>query len=299
MLDSLYKMVTPWSIASKQQIMVNRLLGVMANTLYPAYCRLSHFNKKSIENKPKVVVSLTTYPARVGKVHLCIESILRQKCQADMVILWLASSQFPYENSIPAELIYLKDKGLTIRYCEDIRSYKKVFYTAQEYPSEIIITADDDTLYPENWLEGLMNEYERNPDCVICYRAHKFSFDGDVIAPYDSWNFQSPGIKGPDDMLIPIGVGGVLYPPGYFTNVDFNIEVIRNLCPTTDDLWLKAMGFLNGYKAVKVNPYSKEWFTIKNSQKSSLMQTNIGLNQNDLAIRKLSEYYGIKWRKET
>ena len=38
----------------------------------------------------KVIVSLTSFPARIDKVYLCINSLLRQSFKADKVILWLA-----------------------------------------------------------------------------------------------------------------------------------------------------------------------------------------------------------------
>ena len=47
------------------------------------------------------------------------------------------------------------------------------------------------------------------------------------------------------------------------------------IVPTTDDIWLKIIAFLKGYKTVKVHTDSKEWFTIKNSQKKSLMDNNV------------------------
>ena len=115
-----------------------------------------------------------------------------------------------------------------------------------------------------------------------------------MIAPYSDWIGLSPDEMGPDILLVPIGVGGVLYPPKYFNNVDFDYEKIKELCPTADDLWLKALGIVNGYKAVKVYPNSKEWFTIVSSQKQALMKTNVGNSMNDISIFNLQRYYKIK-----
>lgn len=38
---------------------------------------------------------------------------------------------------------------------------------------------------------------------------------GEVITPYSDW-LASPDEMGPDMLLVPIGVGGVLYPPEIF-----------------------------------------------------------------------------------
>lgn len=292
MLDMMYRFATPWAVAGKIQIMKNRGLGFLANVIYPIYCKV-----RPVQTKKKaegVIVSLTTYPARVGKIYLCINSILRQKVQAEKVILWLADTQFSGKEELPQELLKLQEYGLEIRFCDDLRSYKKVFYTAQEYAGKIIITADDDTLYPESWIERLLESYREHPECVCCYRAHRITMEHNKLLPYKRWVSMSPGETGPSQMLLPVGVGGVLYPGGYFDGIDFDYGAIREVCPTADDLWLKSIGLKKGIPAVKVDPYSKEWFTIRDSQKDSLTSVNTrGENLNDTAMKNLVRYYKI------
>lgn len=299
MLDALYKGVTPLAIASKVQRINNRVIGRLANYLYPVYCSIFPIDGKKIKSskKPHIIISLTSYPARINTIHLCINSLLRQTRPADMLILWLARSQFPQKEDLPLKLRKLESYGLQIRFCEDIRSYKKIVYSAQEYPDSIIITADDDVLYPESWLYNLLETYNKFNNCVCCYRAHKIVTEGDTIAEYRKWIGLSPNEKGPSSELIPIGVGGVLYPEGFFSDVKFDINLIKNICPTTDDLWLKVIGLANDYKVVKVNENSKEWFTIKNSQKEKLVTENIKNNSNDVSMKKLIEHYKIPIEK--
>ena len=78
MLNELYHFATPWAKATKRQINVNRMLGVAANALYPIYCAWSPLPKQRTTQGERMVVSLTTFPLRIGKVHLTIQSILRQ-----------------------------------------------------------------------------------------------------------------------------------------------------------------------------------------------------------------------------
>ena len=79
MLDFFYKGVTPWAVADKKQIYINRVLGRIANYTYPVYC---NFNKIKLNSNyaskichHKVIVSLTSFPARIDKVYLCINSL--------------------------------------------------------------------------------------------------------------------------------------------------------------------------------------------------------------------------------
>ncbi len=297
MLEFLYKFVTPWAIANKYEILKNRLIGVIANWIYPIYCYIVPLkNMEKNEEAPKIIISLTSFPNRINKIHLCINSLLRQKTKADKVILWLAKEQFE-NRKLPHKLLNLEKKGLEIRYCDDLRSYKKIFYTAQQYTESIIVTADDDTLYPELWLDNLLRTHEKFDKCVVCYRAHEIIFDENKnISSYSNWNSLSPNYKGPSFNLVAIGVGGILYPSKFFENVEFDFNTIKEICLTTDDLWLKAISMVKGYKVVKVNENSKEWFTIKQTQKIKLASENVdNNNKNDIAMKKLINYYNLNF----
>lgn len=293
MLNAFYKLITPWGIATKGQILKNRLLGRLVNYLYPLYCRIVPIRRPTTAVE-KVVVSLTTFPARIDQVYLTINSLLRQTIRAEKVILWLAETQFPCREQLPKRLLQLEEMGLEIRFCSDIKSYKKIFYTAQEYHDYQIVTADDDVLYPEMWLERLLETSRAYPDCVVCYRAHQMHVKGNVIAPYKEWNGLAVGIKGPSLLLVPTGVGGVLYPSQYFEDEVFDLEMIKETCPSADDLWLKAIGLCKKIPAVKVDTESIEWFTVLGTQKENLFSLNTGESAvNDAALTKLVKQYNI------
>ena len=119
MLNELYHIATPWAKATKSQINVNRMLGVAANVLYPVYCAWSPLPKQKTMPGEKMVVSLTTFPLRIGKVHLTIQSILRQSRPADRVLLWLSKEEFPEEAQLPENLLRLKEAGLPVM-CREV-----------------------------------------------------------------------------------------------------------------------------------------------------------------------------------
>ena len=43
----------------------------------------------------KIIVSLTSYPPRIGCVHRVVESLIRQTVRADEIILYLSRDEFP------------------------------------------------------------------------------------------------------------------------------------------------------------------------------------------------------------
>ena len=256
-------------------------------------------NKKKLKNRysknkhHNMIVSLTSFPARIHKVSITIETIFKQKLQANMIILWLAESQFPNKmNDLPKELLKQQNRGLTIRFCDDLKPHKKYYYTLLEYPNDIIITVDDDVAYPNNLLSKLVEFNRQYPNDVICNRARYVSFDSNGgFLPYNQWLLVEGFSKGFN--MLPTGVGGVLYPPGVFDKQVLNKEVFMDLSPMADDLWLRIMSFLNQRKVIRTDfPYHK-FLSIRGSQKEALWKTNVSEDKNDLYWRKLIDYFEL------
>ena len=116
---------------------------------------------KKIKREQKIIVSLTTFPKRIDSVWITIETLLRQTVKPDEVILWLAKQQFDDLNVLPQKLLDLQRRGLTIRFCDDLRSHKKYFYVMQEYPKDIIVLVDDDMFYPKDTINKLIKMHKK------------------------------------------------------------------------------------------------------------------------------------------
>ncbi len=260
----------------------------IANLLYPVFGSCGY----GIDDSSNVIISLTSYPARIGTIHLTIRTLLNQTRKPKKVILWLAREQFPgLEKNLPKKLLSLKEKGLTISFCDDLKPHKKYYYTMKENPDCAVITVDDDILYPENLVDLLTHTSARFPDTVVCTWGHEITLDenGDIFTA-DKWQYSADG-RVPSIYLIPTGVGGVLYPPHCLSDEVFNAEAIRNLCINTDDLWLKAMALLNYKKAVRINRPAKVYFSILKTQKTGLYYDNAIEDKNSVAWRNIMEAY--------
>ncbi|WP_203332258.1 glycosyltransferase [Planococcus beigongshangi] len=248
----------------------------------------------------KVVVSLTTFPARIDTIWISIESIFRQTYKPDIVILWLAKSQFKDIQSLPHNLKKLQKKGLEIRFCDDLRSHKKYYYAFKEFSKDIIITIDDDVIYPENTIEALIKLHKIYPEYICCNRAHLITTTkGNQIKSYEEWLQNPLEITDPTEMLCPTGVSGVLYPPNSVNEEVFNKESIKKLCFHADDLWLKAMSIINNTKVVKSTEFPSEFFVVSSSQKESLGQINIIQNQNNKQLQAIIKEYNIEFSNRT
>jgi hypothetical protein len=245
-----------------------------------------------VKRNPPVIVSLTTIPERMHKVHLCIESLLRQSCKPDYLMLWVSIP----EDKIPEKLARLQKRGLQIRFCKDIGPYTKIIYTLKENPQSIIVTADDDYFYPRNWLKQLYDAYQKEPQYIHCHRAHLMIQQPDGrLKKYNDWHFLSPGIQRPLLLLFPTGVGGVLYPPHSLSKEVFNEEIFMGLSPYHDDAWLKAMSLLKGTQCKKVSPFFSNYIQIRGMRKKSLKKINLanGGEKGDEQIQAVFEYYNL------
>ena len=183
----------------------------------------------------KIIVSLTSFPARIEYVSKTICSLLDQTLKPDMVILWLGDDKFPNkEADLPEDLLKLKEYGLTIKWCKDIRSYTKFIPAYKEFPNDLIVTVDDDIYYDRNMLELLYNSYQQNPEYIHCHRCTKIFYkNGKLKAKAGGKKYY----KYPSFANKLCGVGGVIYPPHCLYKDITDENLFKTLCPTNDDIW--------------------------------------------------------------
>jgi glycosyltransferase involved in cell wall biosynthesis len=273
--------------------------------IYRAWSALCHDSRYAVRPKASaiipvcatagildnVIISLTSYPARIRFVHLTIETLLNQTKKAAKAILWLADSDFPNrEGDLPEELLSLKNRGLTISWCEDLRSYKKLIPALMQYPNALICTADDDILYSNDWLEKLHGSYLKNPNVLNCMRMHKIRFENGKIKPYKQWEMTAKN-PGASFLNFSTGVAGVLYKREHLHDDVFRKDLFMRLCPHGDDIWFWAMAVLKGTKIKIVDGCNFQLTEIKEAQECALWYENVNGGRNDEQLRNVFEHY--------
>lgn len=247
--------------------------------------------------KVPVVVSLTSYPARMATLHKTLCSLLTQNFKPDKIILWLTSSQFPNrEADIPSNILSLCKYGLTIEWCEEnIKSYTKLVPSLKKYPDAILVVADDDILYRKTWLCGLYESYKQNPNVIHTYCSHRIEIVNGMIKPYNQWR----ELRKPDCSIknLLMGVGGVLFPPKVLYSDVLDSNLFMSLSPNADDLWFWAMAVMNGIPVnVVCNKNSKTIpvFGVNDQDALFLHNSNGG---NDVQMSNILNYYPVLKRK--
>ncbi len=263
-------------------------LRIFSAQLSPVDARLlSHFTR----GRKKIIVSLTSFPARINTVSLTIESLLAQTWKADRIVLWLANSQFPKkEQDLPEALLALRERGLEIRWCEDLKSFKKLIPALKAFPNDAIVTVDDDLILEPTWLEELVFSYLKSPDCIHTHRAHEISFVSEQeLAHYATWRKEiKPEYDSFNNFLT--GVGGCLYPPNCLHEDISDVEKFQKLCPHGDDIWFWAMAVLAGTK-ICVTPTVFRLKHPEGTQEVGLWKTVNAHGENDKALRRVLAAY--------
>lgn len=235
----------------------------------------------------KIIVSLTSYGMRINDVHLVIESIMRQTMKANRILLWLSEDEFSLD-SIPASLKMQIPRGLEVRFCEDIRSYKKLIPTFALCPNDIIITIDDDAIYPIDLIDRLYKCHKASPSDIICTHSHiiEYGTNGN-LKPYVQWRDPDDSIESVSIKYLPVGLGGILYPPKVLHEDVTNKDLFLKLAPTGDDLWFKTMALLNNTKTRQIalsQPFEDYIIPINQERDHALFDVNIYKNDKQLAL---------------
>jgi hypothetical protein len=238
----------------------------------------------------ELIVSLTSYPPRFGTLHLTLGCLLDQSVKADRVVLWIGNDDI---GKLPNAVRRLEDRGLEIRVCDDLRSFKKLVPAVEAFPDAFIVTADDDLYYPRDWLETLVNGMEER--AVVCHRAHRINhLASGQIAPYVQWeiDIQDAKARRPSSDILPTGGAGALYPPYSLGPRVTDRALFQRLCPDGDDLWFYWCARMAGTLHKKVGGRMRllMW---PSSQKSSLWESN-ETGGNDRMIAALEhEFYSV------
>lgn len=263
---------------------------------YREFCTVRSHDYETMKKmvSKRLIVSVTTYPKRIGTLAAVLKTIFNQTRKADLVVLWLAREQFPGgEADIPQDLRTLVQDGkLVLRWCyEDLKPHKKYFYAFQEFPHDLIVTVDDDLYYPRYTLDALYRSYLQHPQAVSAMRAHLILLnEQNELLPYQRWVMETDQCAyQPSMQLIATGVAGVLYSPELFSKDFLDKSSIMETCLWADDLWLKAMEVMADVPVVVAHPYERLQY-LPGSQDEALCHENVGNHRNDVQMQQISRW---------
>ncbi|MGF6811229.1 hypothetical protein OKW30_006421 [Paraburkholderia sp. Clong3] len=265
-----------------------------------------------LSDAPQIVVTMTTIRSRLLYLPRVIESLAKQTLRP--VRIDLNISHQPYlldegvasDDPVLAELMTLP--LVRVNWVANIGPYRKIWPFLEEHFSReraedrLFVTVDDDTIYPEYFLEQLYENYLTH-DCVVAFRGRHIEFDREQVGPYETWTW---GRCEPTLSNLPTGKDGILYSTKFFTKEFLNLSAALEIAPTADDLWIKWHCALNGFPSIVLNPEacSSDYksFPVVNYDKSfrgnSLYARHNATgaqSKNDASVERLEAYFACAY----
>lgn len=140
-------------------------------------------------------------------------------------------------------------------FTENIGPYRKLIPLARIAQSDnsesdpMLITADDDTLYPRNWIQRLVDA-QLKFNCVVAFRGRQIWVDKGIISPYKDWIKSGKVLGRPSLMTLPTGKDGICYRMSHLHAGAYEQNTALEYAGHADDLWFKIHTLLTGTSSV-------------------------------------------------
>ncbi len=235
-----------------------------------------------------VIISITSFEEHFKDLELSLYSLLTQSVQPDRIILWLSNE---YELSeLPYYITRYIKNGLEIRFVEDIGEYNKIIYALKEYSNSIVVTAEDDIIYPKDWLKKLYHSYITNPQDIHLHRAMGVKLYNNNLTSIKNWTTYVKEEMSEYSNFI-VSEGGVLYPPNCFSKEVFREDIYRKNAPVNPDIWLWFMALVSKRKIRVVKNHIKNLTCINFLNKILEINSDKYIQRSDEQIQNLMEFY--------
>lgn len=230
-----------------------------------------------------ITVNLTTTRHRIGLCRIALTSLALQSQRPDRINLWISREPYLRDDGIKDQcdiqamiesLPKTIEDMLRVRWVANTGPYRKLIPILREAThDDVIVTADDDIFYGENWLRALLSIHETAGGLAVAARVRRQrkNFVG-VRMSYFYWALMSQAGIAEDDFVITFGGGAVLR-RAMFREIDIGDDAFLEVAPTADDLWYSRLLNVNGVGVVVEPSIMRELHFIKHED--GLMERNL------------------------
>ena len=215
------------------------------------------------QNNP-VYISLTSIFKNQYFLFQTLKSLISQTRKPDKIFLFLSEEPYILDSGFKNKKItdtnlldfINKNPIINVKWVPNTGSYRKLLPILKDKWKEdcIIITVDDDTIYENNLVKNLLDDYKKY-ECVIGYRGFTPCLD-----KFEDFNYiKRKKLQNLSRYNFLTGKGGILYKPKFFHNTNnliFNSQIYLNTCAKQDDIWFYILRVLNNVNCFTIN---KKW----------------------------------------
>lgn len=201
----------------------------------------------------KVFVSVTTTRKRLGLFFYAFQSLIRQDYGDFEIVINLSREAYLFDDGINSIPDWMGGENVQVNFVENTGSYRKLVPLIETVGEEdLVVTADDDMLYSNQWLSRIVKEAGKYPDLLVCGGARRIKKNiFGRVQNYLGWPLCITSETAMD--LIPLSGFGAAYRKKL---VDLNFitdAAFREYAPTADDLWFRIASMRKNV-CVHVNP---------------------------------------------
>lgn len=252
----------------------------------------------------KVIVSVTTTKARLGLFFYALQSLKRQNYNNFQISINLSKEPYLFDDGIDVVPDWMIGDNVQINFVNNSGSYRKLVPLIEQVgEDDIIVTADDDVLYAEDWLNKIIERTLRYQNYIVCGRARRIQKN--ILGRFQNYSHWPMVLEKTIGLtLLPIGCSGIAYRIKLLDLQFITNEAYLEYAPTADDIWFRLASIRKNTK-VYVDPEIDEG--------NAYIRHNAGLEQMNLhrpkkrrrlheraIIRlatKFSNYFGISLAK--
>lgn len=257
--------------------------------------KMPSVNEYKNNRNMNIIVSLTSFPKRFSQLVITLKSIILQDIKPYKIIVYLGSDT--NEKDITTEMKEFIKYGVEYRIDNklNLKGHKKYYYALKEFKDYLVITIDDDIIFPKTMISELLRCHIKYPEAVCARRVHKITKKNNNILPYNLWDKEYFAKNKPSNRLIATTGAGTLYSPyviSRLVDLTFDYNSIINLCLDADDIWMKCMEIMSSIKVVFADNEIMGSF-IEVDENYTLMPKNVGKCKNDLFLNEIIKKYKI------
>jgi hypothetical protein len=156
----------------------------------------------------------------------------------------------------------------------------------------LILYLDDEIIYPRNLVASLAHTLDAWPDSDVVFNWGQivplWDENAGCIPNYSTW--KTTNLISPEkNLVVPLGVAGVLLKRDSVPLEVTNFEMFQEISQSNDDLWYWFHFVQNNLKLVKSFENFESPIYWRGSQKQALWKTNIIQGENDNIIKRMME----------
>lgn len=185
------------------------------------------------------MVSIASYPKRDPLLPAVFQALSKQTIVPNKWILVLSVEDYPH--GLPKHLINLEKRGIEILWVKNNPyAVKKLIPVIKKYPEIGVITLDDDIIYHQSLIEGLIKYSEIFSGTIIGYVGKTLFKKGNELNIYyrDS---RPTTLETDTNQVYLIGWGGIYYPPKSLDKRILEMDAVHKIVPGRgSDIWFWA-----------------------------------------------------------